>query len=188
MRYLSNITRPAGDPKIIETGRSSLGAPDQLSRALGWFSMGLGLMELLAPRRLTRALGMEGNEGLVRAYGAREIGSGVLSLSVDKEKGLWSRVAGDGLDFVTLLTALRPSNPKRSNVGVALMMVVGITALDVFGARTVTARHSRGGGTRQRYRDRSGFPHGLEKARGAAQESRRPRDVRGGPASLPAAG
>ena len=73
----------AGDPKVLKSGRSSLGSSDQLSRALGWFSIGLGITELLMPRRITKELGMEGNEGLVRAYGAREIGSGLLSLSID---------------------------------------------------------------------------------------------------------
>jgi hypothetical protein len=34
---------------------------------LGWFSIGLGLAEILAPRALCRALGMEGREALVQA-------------------------------------------------------------------------------------------------------------------------
>ena len=116
MMHLSNIVRPERDPQIVRTGPSSLDSSDKLARALGWFSLGLGLIELFTPHRITRSLGLEGNEGLVRAYGAREIGAGVLSLSVDKKAGLWSRVAGDGLDIVTLLTALREDNPKRDNV------------------------------------------------------------------------
>src|ERR1700761_2840229 len=78
MTYLSNITRAKGDPKVLQAGQSSLGPSDQLSRALGWFSLALGVTELVAPRRITQALGMKGNEGLVRAYSAREIGSGLL--------------------------------------------------------------------------------------------------------------
>jgi hypothetical protein len=42
---------------------------DALARGLGVFSFALGLYELLAARSLTRALGMRGNETLVRAYG-----------------------------------------------------------------------------------------------------------------------
>ena len=42
MSYLSNITRPKGDPKVLQSGRSSLGPSDRLSRALGWFSIALG--------------------------------------------------------------------------------------------------------------------------------------------------
>src|SRR5689334_4607485 len=113
MTYLFNIVRREGDPKIIRSGASSLATPDQLGKALGWFSVGLGLFELLSPHRLTRALGMEGQEGLVRAYGAREISSGMLSLSTERKVGLWSRVGGDGIDIVTLLTALRGDNPKK---------------------------------------------------------------------------
>src|SRR5690348_125459 len=108
---ISNIARQEGAPKVISAGRSSLGSGDQLARALGWFSLGLGLSELLAPRLVAGPLGMRGNEGLLRAYGAREIGAGVLSLSTEKRAGLWSRVAGDVLDMATLMTALRRDNP-----------------------------------------------------------------------------
>jgi hypothetical protein len=165
--YFSNITRSEGDPKILSSGPSSLAATDQLGRVLGWFSIGLGVIELLAPRRVTRTLGMEGNERLVRAYGAREIGSGILSLSGEKQLGLWSRVAGDGLDVATLAAALRVSNPKRDNVALSLAIVLGITLLDLAGAQGATAR--RQPGNRRQYSDRSGFPHGIEKARGAAK-------------------
>ena len=172
MTYISNISRPEGDPKVLQSGRSSLGPSDQLSRALGWFSIALGVTELVSPRRITQPLGMEGNEGLVRAYGAREIGSGLLSLSIDKHVGLWSRVAGDGLDIATVATAMRPGNRKIGNVLLTLALLGAITAIDVLGAQAVTARHQRTGGTRTQYRDRSGFPQGLAKARGAARDFR----------------
>jgi hypothetical protein len=175
MNYLSKITgisRSPGDPQVISTGPSSLGAADQLARALGWFSIGLGAIELFAPRAITRALGTEGNEGLVRLYGAREIGSGLLTLSLEKNAGLWGRVAGDGLDILTVASSLRPSNPKRGNVSLALLMLVGVTVLDIVAAQGTTARHSRSRGNWRDYHDRSGFPQGLAKAREIA--SRRP--------------
>jgi hypothetical protein len=179
MHYLSNITRSEGDPKVIQSGPSSLGTADIVSRALGWFSLGLGLAELLAPRRITNALGMEGNEALVRAYGAREIGSGVLSLSIEKHVGLWSRVAGDAVDVLTLLGGLRADNPKRGNVGLALGIVLGITAIDLLGANAVMVRHSRQGSPKRDYRERSGFPMGLEKSRGLARDFQTPADMKG---------
>jgi len=83
-----NITRSKGDPKVLRTGPSSFGHSDRMARNLGWFSLGLGALEILAPWRITRALGMEGHEGLVRAYGFREVASGMLSLSTDKKAGL----------------------------------------------------------------------------------------------------
>lgn len=183
MAYISNIVRSEGDPKVLRSGPSSLTAPDNLGKALGWLSMGLGLMELLAPRRITRALGMEGQEALVRAYGAREIVSGMLSLSTEKNLGLWSRVGGDGIDIATLLTALREDNPKKHNVATAVAMVAGITLLDLMAAQGTTTVHRRKSGDRHIYRDRSGFPEGLAAARGAAKELQVPADMR---ATLPA--
>lgn len=178
---LSNISRSKGDPKVLRSGPSSLGASDRLARALGWFSIGLGLTELAAPKAITRALGMEGKEAVVRAYGAREIASGILSLSLEKQLGLWSRVAGDGLDIATVLTALRDDNPKRDNVALALMMLAGITMLDVAGAQGVTSRHARTDAKPRNYRNRSGFPRGVQAARGAARDFRIPPDMRAAP-------
>ena len=120
MSYLSKITgitRSPGDPQVISTGPSSLGTADQLARALGWFSIGLGAFELFAPRAITRALGAEGNEGLVRLYGAREIGSGILTLSLEKDAGLWGRVAGDGLDILTVAQRPSPQQPQARQCG-----------------------------------------------------------------------
>ena len=103
---------------------------------------------------------------------AEDIIVGLLSLSLEKNLGLWSRVAGDGLDIATVATAMRPGNRKIGNVLLTLALLGAITAIDVLGAQAVTARHQRTGGTRTQYRDRSGFPQGLAKARGAARDFR----------------
>jgi hypothetical protein len=180
--HVSNVARSQGDPKVLRSGPSSLGGADRLARGLGWFSVGLGLAELLAPRLFTRALGMRGSEGLVRAYGAREVASGLLALSPDRGVGLWGRVAGDGLDLATLLAALRPDNPKRGNAGLALAMALGVTLLDILAAQGVAARHGRRGrGGRHDYRDRSGFPRGVASARGAAAPTKALPDARAAP-------
>jgi hypothetical protein len=47
MTYIGNITRSAGDPKIVLTGPSSMTTEVRLARALGWFSIGLGAIEFL---------------------------------------------------------------------------------------------------------------------------------------------
>jgi hypothetical protein len=179
LSLVSNIARSGGDPKVVRTGPSSMGGSDQLAKALGWFSIGLGLTELVAPHLITNALGMRGKEGLVRAYGAREIASGLLSLSPDKQAGLWSRVAGDGLDVATLMSGLRADNPKRDNVAAAITMVLGITLLDIIGAQATAVRHAPRQGQRRMYADRSGFPQGVAAARGvAATALQAPRDAR----------
>jgi hypothetical protein len=152
MNMLSNIVRAEGDPKVLHTGPGSLSIADRLGRSLGWVGMGLGVAELLFARRITAALG---------------IASGVLTLSVDTDAGLWTRIAGDALDIAALAAALNKRDANRGAVGMALAMVVGITMLDIVAAEEVTRRHARPSKPRQTYSDRSGFPQGLEAARGA---------------------
>jgi hypothetical protein len=89
---------------------------------------------------------------------------------VDKQVGLASRLAGDAVDIATLMTAMRPDNHKRENVGVALAMVAGITLLDIIAFGATTARHTRNQGQARSYGDRSGFPNGVEAARGSARK------------------
>jgi hypothetical protein len=174
MNYISKIARNHDYPQVLRSGPSSLPAADRLARNLGWFSIALGVVELVGAERIAGALGMRGKEGLIRTFGMREIGSGMLSLSIDKKAGLWSRVAGDGLDIATLAAGLHPGNRKRRNVGLALTMVLGVTLLDIFAAQAVGVRHARKEGRAgsrpvRDYSDRSGFPQGLAAARGVAR-------------------
>src|SRR3954465_11804550 len=113
------------------TGTSKDG-PMQLARWLGGFSIGLGAVEVLAPGRLARTLGMHGREALIQGYGAREIMTGLAILSTgDPTPWIWGRVAGDALDIATLTTAVDERNPKRRNVEIAMAVVAAVTAVDV---------------------------------------------------------
>ncbi|WP_342739538.1 hypothetical protein [Bradyrhizobium sp. B117] len=170
MFHFSNIVRSKGDPKIVEGGPSLKQPTDQLARALGWFSIGLGITEFFAPRRVTETLGMEGHETMVRAFGVREILAGVMSLSVDKNAGLWARVGGDGLDAAALLSGLTSDNPKKGNIALALLMVGGIAMLDYRAALDTKPQRPPPHARRKLYPNRSGFPKGLQAAKGRAKE------------------
>jgi hypothetical protein len=160
----------------------SLTTADRVARGLGWFSLGIGLVELVAPGKIARTLGLEGQEGLVRAYGARELASGVGALSIDAGPAMWSRVAGDIVDLGTLAVGIRKgSDEQRRYAGYALAAVVGVTVLDVAVASTLTKQRSRSRGETRDYSDRSGFPSGVAKARGAASDFKMPADMRAAP-------
>ena len=167
---ISGIARSKGDPTVERKGPSSLTGPDRLARALGWFSVGLGLTELIAPGRLARTLGLDGKEGLIRAYGARELASAVPTLSIDKRVGLAARIGGDALDLATLASALHRDNPKWRNAAIATALVTGITLLDVAAFKGVKAAHRRAPGGERDYSDRSGLPRGTEASRGLARQ------------------
>ena len=149
-------------------------ASDSVARGLGWFSIGLGLFELLAPRRLARAVGMQGRERLIRVYGAREITAGIgLLAAAPRAPWLWARVVGDALDAGTLATHWRAgahatARDKR-NTAFALGAVAGIAVADIATAVKFSAREGRSRVTRD-YSDRSGFPRPAEQMRGLGRK------------------
>ena len=156
----------------------SNGSALALAQGLGWFSVGLGLAELVAPHSLARFLGMDEHAGLIRAYGLRELatGAGIL-LQDDPTPWLWARVAGDALDIATLATALDGDNPRRGNVAVALVAVAGVTALDAICAQRLSA-DGRFQAPIQDYSDRRGMPRHPLAMRGVARDFEVPRDMR----------
>jgi hypothetical protein len=150
-----------------------------MAQGLGWFSIGLGLSEILAPRTLARSLGMDGQAGVIGAYGVREILTGIAILSRDDPTPwLWGRVAGDALDLATLAPALSERNPERGNAAIAVAAVVGATMLDVACAVGLSSQRRQVPAPVPDYGDRSGLPRPPEAMRGAARDFVVPRDMR----------
>ncbi len=105
-----------------------------LGSLLGWFSVALGAIELLAPRSLTRAIGLQPSAGtttVVRSMGVREIASGVGILAHPESKEwVGMRVGGDVADLALLgLAMLKSERPVRTLLASAIVLAVG--ALDV---------------------------------------------------------
>lgn len=112
----------------------------QLATALGWFSIGIGLAQLLAPRGVSRTVGLNEQPRLMRALGMREIASGVGILSQRVPAGwLWARVAGDALDLALLGWAGR-SSAQRRRIALATAAVAGVAALDLVSSIDNTQR------------------------------------------------
>ena len=170
MNYISNITRSQGDPKVLHIRaefawhRRPAGARRSAGSALGW------ALPNCSRRGGSPALwAWRARKGSCAPMARARSAAACCRCRSEKQTGLWSRVAGDGLDIATLMSAWRDDNPKKENVSMAIMMVAGITLLDIIGAQGTTARHvSRG--ERRSYRDRSGFPQGLQAAKGAARQ------------------
>ncbi len=125
-------------PHEYESYASDRTATETLAIALGWFSVALGVAELLAPRQVARLIGVPYGEGTgttLRGYGAREIATGAAILSEPGQaRWLWSRVGGDALDLASLGAAAghEDSDPRR--LAIATAAVAGVTALDVLAA------------------------------------------------------
>ena len=176
IRYL----HPKNYPEVIESGPSALTTSDRLGKGLGWMSLGLGAAALFAGGRIAEALGLENKSHLVRLIGAREIASGIMTLSPDRQTGLWTRVAGDVMDVMLVATALdAPPTRQRDNAKLALAAVAGIALLDVLAAIGTTAERRRIGEPKS-FAKRSGFPRGVNATWGSAKDFTTPRDMRSG--------
>jgi uncharacterized membrane protein len=117
------------------------GAPrdgaENLANALGWFSVGLGLAQIVAPRSVARMIGAEPDENttrLMRAFGLRELSSGIGILSKRRpEAWVRARVAGDALDLAMLGKTLASTDDRGKTIA-ATVAVLGVTALDMLAA------------------------------------------------------
>jgi hypothetical protein len=108
----------------------------QLAKGLGWFSIGLGLTELLAPGWLGRKIGIGERTGLLRALGAREALTGVGVLAQRRPAfSMWGRVAGDVVDLAVLGAALKSNRDGRNRILGAVAAVLGVGVLDLACAR-----------------------------------------------------
>lgn len=114
---------------------------EQLARGLGWFSLGLGLAELLAPRGVGRVAGVKGGEGLIRLMGLREIAHGLAIFAQGRRPAgaMWARVAGDALDLACLGAAFASPDSSKGRVAFAAANVLTVTALDVLAAQKLDA-------------------------------------------------
>ena len=112
----------------------------RLARGLGWFSVGLGLTELLAPRAIASISGVSNKHtGLIRLYGLRELAAGIgIFAQKNPREAMWSRVAGDAVDLISLGVACTAPEAKRGRVTFATANVLAVTALDVICAMQLT--------------------------------------------------
>lgn len=125
--------------------------PTQLVKGLGWFSIGLGLAEVVAPKAMASLIGVRHDSKtgkILRIYGAREIGAGIGVLSQSKaSKWLWARFAGDLLDLSSLAKAMTSRRTRHTRAVAATAAVAGVTVADLACAvqltRTRNERNSR---------------------------------------------
>ncbi|HEV7377021.1 MAG TPA: SRPBCC family protein [Pyrinomonadaceae bacterium] len=158
----TSVSASRRKPHAARTGRKTRGAQptgrqdeqqlaglknisaEQLARGLGWFSIGLGLAELLAPRAIAKISGVKGNTALIRLFGLREMASGIAIFMEGKKPAasVWSRVAGDALDLAALGKAFASPDSSKGRVAFATANVLAVTALDVLCAQQLSSNDS----------------------------------------------
>ena len=134
-------SRSAATTRTYQQPRTGKSPNETLSDFLGWFSIGLGLSQVLMPRIVSKICGVENsddNTTVMRALGLRELTSGVGILTQKRPtQWLWSRVAGDVMDLALLGNVARNGENHRGRTGFAIANVLGVLALDVLAAQQV---------------------------------------------------
>lgn len=110
-----------------------------LAQGLGWFSLGLGAAQIVAPRALARLIGVEDNDrnaAIMRACGLRELASGIGIFSQRNDRAfLWGRVVGDVMDLALIGAAAASPRTDRRRLAGAAAAVLGAAAIDAIVAR-----------------------------------------------------
>lgn len=108
----------------------------QLAQGLGWFSIGLGLLQVTMPRRVSRLIGAPHAAAVMPLLGAREIVSGAGLLADRRRPAMWlnARLGGDMMDLALLALALRAPR-GRSRKLAATALVAGVTGMDAYTRR-----------------------------------------------------
>ena len=117
-------------------------ATGKFAKGLGYFSIGLGVMELLMPARVGEMMGVSPRfRTLLPVLGLREIAHGAVILSQQKPtSGVWSRVGGDAIDLAYLGAAFAGKENNKNRLVGATMAIAGVMVLDVMCAKALSSK------------------------------------------------
>lgn len=130
---------------MVDNGTDNGVTAKRIGLGLGIFSIGLGLVEVAAPGRLARWLGVDSKaaKNTILAFGIREMAAGAALLRGPAvSTNVWNRVFGDALDAGALGLAAAKSNRKGAVAG-ALAFVGGALVADVLSARALDSATGR---------------------------------------------
>lgn len=115
--------------------------PRNIAQGLAYFSVGIGLAEVIAPQKMARLIGVRrSNAKLIRLFGIRELASGISIFAQRKQpaKAVWSRVAGDAADLTAMGLAFTSPHTQKKKLAIATANVAAVSALDVLCARKLS--------------------------------------------------
>lgn len=116
---------------------------ESITRGLGWFSVGLGLAQILAPRTVCRLVGLPPMATVTRLCGIRELACGI-GIITQRNPSTWvkARVAGDAMDLAALAVALPFSPSRAGRLTAAAAAAAAVTALDVYCSGELAGRRA----------------------------------------------
>jgi len=94
-----------------------------MAQAVGWLSIGVGLVALVAPPRIGGLVGYVEKPAILRLVGVRDlcIGAGLLRPG-NGRRWLWARAASDGLDATIIAANLLSGGTSRGRAMVGMVV------------------------------------------------------------------
>jgi hypothetical protein len=120
------------------------GKDQDLVDLLGWFSLGLGAAQLIAPGLVNRVAGIENDSTsrlVQRLVGVREVGA-FAAIEADRPRPalpIWGRVAGDCMDLALLGISWRRARAGTARLALTTASIVAVTGLDAYAASRLSA-------------------------------------------------
>jgi uncharacterized membrane protein len=143
---------------------------ERRAKGLGWFSIGLGLAQIGAPRAVARFIGIMDDEeakNTMFALGLREITSGIGILSRPRAAGwVWSRVGGDLMDLALLGKAMNSDENDKGRVAAATAAVLGVTVVDFLTGQQLNKSSNGGNGSSGQWGRGQGGSNVVDSAKG----------------------
>lgn len=119
-------------------------SPEDCAWGLGWWSLGLGLAQVVAPRTMSRLIGVPMPRALTMLCGVRAIACGVGILTQERpEPWMRIRVVGDAFDLATLAAGSLLPGTHRGRVAVASAAIAGVGAADLYCSSRLRERGTR---------------------------------------------
>jgi hypothetical protein len=134
-----------GNPSVMPTATRTppTNAAPGLTTGLGWFSLGLGTTQLVAPGRLNRAIGIRNDASSrfwQRFVALQELSAAAGILSRRRPTGwLWARTSADVLHLTMLGRAYRGRRESRARLATAIASVAGTFVADAYTSVRLTS-------------------------------------------------
>jgi hypothetical protein len=114
----------------------------QMARGLGWFSLGLGALEVAAAPKLGKMFGVKHKASTFRTLGTRELGHGfaILRKKIPSHRAVFSRVIGDIIDAGAFANAMRHPRARRGRIAGAIAFVAAAGIVDYLVACSLARR------------------------------------------------
>jgi hypothetical protein len=114
-----------------------------VAKGVGWLSIGVGLLALVAPPRMGGLIGYVEKPVLLRLVGVRDVCIGVgLVRQRNGRRWLWARAACDGLDAVIIAANLLSGGTSRGRAMVGIGASLSSCLFAFLLARQQARRHA----------------------------------------------